>query len=143
MVDMSVAKLVSADPTWIRLVFDLIFDPFDDVRESAVALLSLFPEDVVVSSPVSGGDSPSLLNLLQAFCSRGHDLAIRTGRADHGDGSARSGGLLCSWLGAAKPRIDLLTSVIQRLENKIAAAEKNLGLAAIENPVHGDFASIR
>ncbi|KAK7711354.1 hypothetical protein SLS64_005377 [Diaporthe eres] len=34
---------VYTDPRWIRIILDLIMDPFDDVRETATGLLMLFP----------------------------------------------------------------------------------------------------
>ncbi|KAG6364892.1 hypothetical protein INS49_006496 [Diaporthe citri] len=36
---------VYKDPQWIRIILDLIMDPFDDVRETATGLLMLFPPE--------------------------------------------------------------------------------------------------
>jgi len=144
-VDTDVIGLMSSGFTWVRLLLDLMIDPFDDVRETACMVLSLFPQEIV-SAPVrgvSGSASVTLLDVLKEFCLRARALADRTGRADHGDGAARSQGLLCTWLNEQTLQLGLVSSIIEGLEGKIAKAEQDLGHAAIENPVHPDFAAIR
>ncbi|KAK0711260.1 putative death-receptor fusion protein-domain-containing protein [Lasiosphaeris hirsuta] len=140
--DIDIAQTISSDLTWIRLLLDLILDPFDDVREAAATVLGLFPPSVV-EGPADLGPAPAtLLQILQEFSLRARDLANRTGRADHGDGAARSQGLLCKWLNKQELRTAFASRVIQELEDKISKAENDLGHAAIENPVHGDFAAM-
>lgn len=141
--DIDIAKLISSDQTWIRLLFDLMLDPFDDVRDSASILLGLLPQELVGTTAGTTLDSEGLLGTLREFCARAQALADTTGRADHGDGAARSHGLLCRWLDNQDLRINLVSNVIQSLEDKITKAEKDLGHAALENPVHGDFAAIK
>lgn len=141
--DMEIIQVLSSDSSWARLLLDLLLDPFDDVRDSTLAVLALIPKDTV-DAPLSSGESPAnLLGALQEFCAKAKALADRTGRADHGDGAARSRGLLCRWLGGRGPRIDLVSDILSVLEVKISRAEADLGHAAIQNPVHGDFAAIR
>ena len=138
-IDETVVCRIASDSTWIRLLLDLLLDPFDDVRESAAALLSLIPQQQLSSSTAG---SATLLQVLQEFCDRAARLADRTGRADHGDGAARSQGLFCSWLDDQDSRIAHLSKIIEGIEGKITKAEHDLGHAAIEDPVHADFASI-
>ena len=139
-IDGDIAQSISSDSTWIRLLLDLLLDPFDDVRDSAATLLSLLPP---ATSAADAGTSPGLLRVLREFCTRASTLADRTGRADHGDGAARSQALLCTWLGNQDSQIALLSEILERVESKISKAEEDLGHAAIENPVHADFAAIR
>lgn len=139
-VDKDVAQWISSDPTWIRLLLDLLLDPFDDVRDGAAAILALLPSGTAGPDVASSG---SFLKILRVFCTRARALADRTGRADHGDGAARSQGLLCSWMNKPDLQIALLTEILERVEAKISRAEEDLGHAAIENPVHADFAAIR
>ncbi len=136
-VDEDIAPLIAADSTWVRLLLDLLLDPFDDVRDSSATLLSLLPPKP------SGADSADLLKVLRVFCTRASKLADRTGREDHGDGAARSQALLCTWLGSQDLQLALLSEIIDRVESKISKAEEDLGYAAIESPVHADFAAIR
>ena len=141
--DMGIVQVLSSDSSWVRLLLDLLMDPFDDVRDSALAILALIPKDTV-DAPLRSGQSPAnLLGALQEFCTKAKALADRTGRADHGDGAARSSGLLCRWLGGQALRIGLVSEILSGLEVKISSAEADLGHAAIRNPVHGDFAAIR
>lgn len=141
-VDEDVSKSISSDFTWIRLLLDLLLDPFDDVRDSASNLLGLFSQDIIKSPAQPNLNSKTQLEVLQDFCLKARALADRTGRADHGDGAARSQGLLCRWLDGADLQIAHISKIIGGLEDKVAKAEKDLGHAAIENPVHPDFAAI-
>jgi len=141
--DADVADRMASDPSWTRLLLDLMLDPFDDVRDNACAVLSLFPPELFTATANSGKGQTTLLETLQLLCNRAQSLANRTGRADHGDGAARSQGLRCRWLITQDRRIDLVSEAVGALETKIAKGETDLGHAAIENPVHGDFAAIR
>lgn len=133
------------DSQWIRIILDLIMDPFDDVRETATSLLMLFPpecteKEVAVSNTLA---STTPLAMLAEFSSRAAAQASRTSRADHSDGAARSSGLLCAWETTLESRLSLLSRVLDTLDIKISGAEKNLGHAVMTEPVHGDFAAVR
>ncbi|KAK4189594.1 thyroid adenoma-associated protein [Podospora australis] len=141
-VDEDVIKVIASDSTWIRLLLDLLLDPFDDVRDSAATLLSLIPQELVAAPTSPSEGSPTLLDVLREFCERASKLADRTGRADHSDGAARSQGLFCSWLNGQSLQIEHLSRIVTGIEDKIAKAENDLGHAAIENPVHANFAAI-
>ncbi|KAK3902107.1 putative death-receptor fusion protein-domain-containing protein [Staphylotrichum tortipilum] len=138
-VDEDIAQLIVSDSTWVRLLLDLLLDPFDDVRDSSATLLGILPPK---PSGADVANSTDLLKVLRVFCTRASKLADRTGREDHGDGAARSQALLCTWLGNQDLQLELLSEIIDRVESKISKAEEDLGYAAIENPVHADFAAI-
>ncbi|KAK0646502.1 putative death-receptor fusion protein-domain-containing protein [Cercophora newfieldiana] len=139
--DVDIGRVIASDPSCARLLFDLILDPFDDVRDGACVLLGLLPQDLLVV-PSQDGDSVDLRRILGQFCNNAQALANRTGRADHGDGAARSKGLLCKWLGTQEARLGVVEEALGELEGKVEKAERDLGHAAIENPVHGEFAAI-
>lgn len=133
------------DSQWIRIILDLIMDPFDDVRETATNLLMLFPpentqKEVAVSSTLA---NITPLAMLSEFTSRAAAQASRTSRADHSDGAARSYGLLCAWEITLERRLSLLSRVLDTLEAKISGAEEDLAYAVMTEPVHGDFAAVR
>ncbi|KAL2201234.1 putative death-receptor fusion protein-domain-containing protein [Corynascus similis CBS 632.67] len=138
-VDKDIAQEISSNDIWVRLLLDLLLDPFDDVRDGAATILTLLPLGAAGSDTLT---FTRLLDVLRAFCVRASNLADRTGRADHGDGAARSQGLLCNWISKPDMQIALLTEILERVEFKITKAEDNLGHAAIESPVHADFAAI-
>ncbi|KAL8370390.1 hypothetical protein RB595_000658 [Gaeumannomyces hyphopodioides] len=132
------------DYSWIRSILDLVVDPFSDVRETAISLLMLAPQ-AVVKSPVSKGDGQhqtELRDVVREFRIQASALASRTGRADHGDGTARLQGLLCSWATSLDHQLELLNEVINEIEKKLGVAQHDIARAVVEQPVHGDFASI-
>ncbi|KAL1839076.1 hypothetical protein VTJ49DRAFT_1877 [Mycothermus thermophilus] len=137
--DEDIAMEISHDVTWIRLLLDLLIDPFDDVRDGAATILSLLSPG---TSPSPRARPVKFVLVLSQFCQRASNLADRTGRADHGDGAARAHGLMCSWLSKPDSRLAHLSAILGKLETKITKAEDDLGHAAIENPVHSDFAAI-
>ena len=143
--DMVMGASLFRDLAWIRSVLDLIMNSFDDVREATTALLMSFPEDLVkqVLPGEEANKMASLQDMLQEFCRRADKHASRTGRADHANGAARAKGLLCAWTRGLHAKLDILKSVLDVLEDKLSLAEEDLGNAAIGDPVHGSFASVR
>jgi hypothetical protein len=143
--DLDVARAIFTSTTCMRLLLDLLMDPFDDVRETAAAILIMVPDGVVsdrLPDEHQDGRAPTLLDWLQTFCAKATILASKTGRADHGNGAARAQGILCSWLSAKEPQILLVTETLERLEAKLAQAKTDLGRAAVSDSIHGDFASL-
>lgn len=140
----NVTQELAQDPQWIRIILDLVMDPFDDVRETAASLLISFSGNVAREiSYGAGRPETTALEILTEFCTRAADLASRTSRADHSDGAARALGLLCAWQETSEARMMLLSKMLGELDQKITRAEKDLGSAVISEPVHGTFASIR
>jgi hypothetical protein len=143
--DTDTARTIFTDTTCMRLLLDLLMDPFDDVRETAMEILLLVPQDIIserLPYKHDDGREQTLLDTLRLFCTRATKLASRTGRADHGNGAARAQGLLCSWLAARDAQISLVSSSLETLERKLAKAKNDLGHAAVNDSVHGDFASL-
>lgn len=141
----SALECIFQDSQWLRTILDLVMDPFDDVRETASSLLILFPAETIRSKIIYGTEHPSTtpLDFLGEFCARSADLASRTSRADQSDGTARSLGIFCAWQDTFDQRLALLSRILDELEQKITAAEKDLGYAVMSEPVHGTFAAIR
>lgn len=140
--DVKTITTVFTDPTWVRLIMDLIMDPFDDVRETATMILQMLPQDVILTHVELGANSSILLSTLREFCTRATNLAGKTSRADHGNGAARAQGLLCSWLSSQDARVALILATLDRLEAKLSRADQSLGQAVVEDSVHVDFAAL-
>ncbi|OAA74099.1 HEAT repeat protein [Cordyceps fumosorosea ARSEF 2679] len=135
------------DGKWIRALFDLLMDPFEDVREvTSTVLKFIFADARYRRFSLRAADAESSTQDAAAdLCElsrRANDLARRTARADHADGAARVNQLLYRFLDTPAERIALLSGMIDELERKIALAEADLGRAVLEAPVHGDFASL-
>lgn len=132
------------DNTWFRSVLDLIMDPYDDVRETAVSLVILLQSGGSMTGPPAQitGLASTPIKELQTFCRRANDLALKTARADHCDGAARSQELLFRWSSNFDEAVEVLDNVFSNLEQKLCAAERDLAAAVLQAPVHGDFASL-
>ncbi|KAK7425361.1 hypothetical protein QQZ08_008147 [Neonectria magnoliae] len=132
------------DGIWLRALSDLIMDPFDDVRDhSAAVLKEIFSDEryrqFTLMFPGGKVNAPEeLAELLR----RADELARQTARADHSDGVARVSQLLYRFSNGEQSRLSLLSTLVSGLETKLSVAEKDLGRAVLEAPLHGDFASL-
>ncbi|KAI1169980.1 putative death-receptor fusion protein-domain-containing protein [Nemania sp. FL0916] len=133
------------DAMWFRSVLDLLMDPYDDVREFAASLIMLLQSKGSMSGPPARipGLYCTPLEELRAFCQKADELALKTARADHCDGAARSQELLFCWSSDFKEAENVLERITANLERKLDAAERDLAAAVLQAPVHGDFASLR
>ncbi|KAK7544770.1 putative death-receptor fusion protein-domain-containing protein [Phyllosticta citribraziliensis] len=131
----------------VRQLFDLIMDPFDDVRHASAFILKLGSS---VQAQADQGCAQFLLN--------GEDMMLKSGRADHADGVARVYDLvfqrrqeaiapgseaiktLPEWMHSQRGIIEHL---ISRLDQTIAAAKQNMSMAVNAYPMHGTLSALR
>ncbi|KAK2626029.1 hypothetical protein QTJ16_004291 [Diplocarpon rosae] len=148
----------------LRLLMDLLLDPFEDVRSAATNVLKLtspgsfeqvFSEkqlestiglkaaDQDLASTADGEpQAQCLFWLLDEFIARAEELSKQTGRADHADGVARSYELYYGLQTSSKGRMDVLYKLVQDLEAKVEIAERSLGQAVFDAPIHGTFSAL-
>jgi hypothetical protein len=136
-------------PLLIRLLLDLVFDPFDDIRNASIALLEISFDSL------SADEKLSALSNMPRFLERVEKTMLRTGRADQADGLARAYALLFTQCTEQLPvslRVDdsglwskqgIVGRLIIQLESTLDAATKDLSLAVDGRPVHGIFAALR
>ncbi|KAI9641577.1 hypothetical protein NHQ30_010389 [Ciborinia camelliae] len=128
------------NPKSMRLILDLLMDPFEDVRSGATTILKLAsPHNF--QSPKNHNSRD--FDVLMEFIGRAEDFAKRTGRADYADGVARSYQILYGLLDPNKGRLSLVEGLITGLERKVEIAQRDLGEAVLIAPVHSDFSTIR
>jgi hypothetical protein len=157
-------------PYAMRLLLDLLMDPFEDVRNSATAILKYASVEnyttelhiaIELSSPSShveplqeissdpnhqsmpSAKAKASSDLLRTFISRAEENSKRTGRADYADGVARSYELLYGLQTSASGRFEVLDVLVNELEDKVAIAERDLAQAVLSAPIHGSFAALR
>lgn len=133
------------DGTWARALFDLIMDPFEDVRDLASSSVKAFASDERFrrfSLRDGGYGQDKIADELAHLARRADELARQTSRADHSDGAARAFQLQYRFSGSDESRIKLFTDLISGLESKASMALKDLGLAVLEAPLHSDFAAL-
>lgn len=130
----------------IRVLLDLILDPFDDIRDSAISVLQL----CLIALPEVRKDAA--VATIPRFLSRAETAMLRTGRADQADGVARAYGLIFSL--ASKGRTDLpdrrfssklgvFEHLKEQLDSTLDVAQNNLSEAVNGRPVHGIYAALR
>ncbi|EXL00603.1 hypothetical protein FOQG_00697 [Fusarium oxysporum f. sp. raphani 54005] len=130
--------------SWLRALSDLIMDPFDDIRSHAATVLrwifsdSRYRNFYLMAPQGKLNPTEELTELLR----RTEELARKTARADHSDGVARVSQLLYRLSENEQHRVALLSKLIGGLEARLVVAEKDLGRAVLDAPLHGDFASL-
>lgn len=111
-----------------RLLLDLVCDPFEDVRQMAASILGIYATTFDSSS----------WRRIEAAMSRAEEVMLATGRADQADGVAHLYTLLCARSGS-----NVLPGLVEKLENMLEIAKKDLAQAVERYPVHGLLTSIR
>lgn len=142
----------------LRLLSDLLLDPFDDVRQTAADILEIdlglnptpsFPisRDDVESIAQSGRDANSTIH---STLSKAESQAARTGRADHADGVGRLYNLLYSSslvLNKMTAWYDCNYLIVERLlsalENGVLVAQDHLPSAVGSASTHGHLIALR
>ena len=150
-------------PQLLRCCFDLILDPFDDVRYGASILLELAlppplqpsaPKNdripVAITSRTDGKNFDLHREDLIDTLYRAEILMRNTGRADHADGVGRLYSLLYGnflnesesddWHNSPK---SILEHILGHLEHDIRIANNNVRKAVGEYPLHGYLIAIR
>lgn len=146
----------------VRLLLDLVMDPFDDARLLASSILKTIFWSM--DSRV-GFTSPSIDPNIHHSCVLPHrtyntyifyavrqaeDLMYLTGRADHADGVGRLYSLLhdsCKNLETPVTWSDsgwsIIDHILSALENDIKIARKDIRLAVKTAPLHGKLIALR
>lgn len=132
------------DSRWARALFDLVMDPFEDVRDmSATALAKCYVDGRYRRLNLTGSEMMSVpVNEIRDLSQRANELARRTARRDHSDGASKASQLLYRFLESGEERLQMLSNMVEQLSRKTSMAEQDLGQAVIDSPLHGDFASL-
>ncbi|EME84523.1 uncharacterized protein MYCFIDRAFT_214770 [Pseudocercospora fijiensis CIRAD86] len=125
-------------PDLQRQLLDLLFDPFDDVRQTAASILRLYPSE----TPKDG-----LPGIYDLACERAERKMYLSGRADQADGVAHLYALIHkSRVAGQSNSIDeqgQLATLVDKLEKLLAIAERDLATAVERYPLHGLLTSLR
>lgn len=141
-------------PSLFRLLVDLLLDPFEEIRATALALIGLFPSHLSSQAGESALDGGLIVaEKLVTALSRAEALASRTSRADHADTVARlyhalyftakdghETGAVDSWYST---KIGVANEILRRLEVKLSQ-ETGLFQASVRDaPLHGHTSALR
>jgi hypothetical protein len=158
---------VSIFSSWLRRnLYELIMNPFDDVRNFAAMLMEMAPEltrdrassgsDIVPTGTRSEKHDKANTQLFR-FLQRSEERMLRSGRADHADGVSRTYALLFKVAVARQPteptediptvwwvtKLGIIRHLVEQLETTIDTANSNLSLAVSRFPMHGILSSLR
>lgn len=141
-------------PSLFRLLVDLLLDPFEEVRATALSLIGLFPSQL--SSQATGSASDDGFNVAERLVialSRAEALASRTSRADHADTVARlyhalyftakdgkERGTEDSWFST---KVGVMNELLQRLEAKLSQETGPFQASVRDAPLHGHTSALR
>ncbi|KAL2863435.1 THADA/TRM732 family protein [Aspergillus lucknowensis] len=130
----------------LRLLVDLLLDPFDEVRGTALHLLSLFPKPVLFASAGHHAGKPDLIIALE----KAGRLASNTSRADHADTVARLyhvifsaaefGGIRANWW---TTKLGVVETILKMLEGKLSSSEGLFNSSLRDAPLHGYLSALR
>ncbi len=139
-------SLKISTPKVIRVLFDQILDPFDDIRDAAVSTLRLCLDTLpAVQRNV-------VLATIPRFLARAEEMMLQTGRADQADGVARAHGLAFSLASDTQTapegiifpsKFEMFERLTDELNETLTMAQTNLVEAVEGRPIHGMYASLR
>ena len=128
--------LLVVTPGLHRLLLDLLTNPFDDVRQTAASILSLYPASTSAAVEISKA------------IERAEDTMLATGRADQANGVAHMYALLYRRYDdepvvsgpSCSPREAVVVHLVESLEQMLKVAKCT---AAKKYPIHGLLTSLR
>lgn len=138
----------------LRLLVDLLLDPFEEVRHTSLLLLNLFPSEMLVSDKVYGAHQQPLvgMNILDAL-NRAESIASNTSRADHADTVARLYHILFSAAQSDDSSVipsnwwatkySVVNTILARLEERVSSPKGFFGSTMQQAPLHGYMSGLR
>ncbi|PCH00030.1 Armadillo-like helical [Penicillium occitanis (nom. inval.)] len=141
-------------PRLFRLLVDLLLNPFEEVRATALSLIGLFPSHFSSQAEDSAVDDGfNVAEKLVTALLRAEALASRTSRADHADTVARlyhalystakdghETGNEDSWFST---KIGVVNEILRRLEVKLSQETGPFQASVRDAPLHGHTSALR
>ena len=129
----------------VALLLGLVVDAYDDVRNSASALLKIFPVSVLGRTTSA---SSGLRAHIQLALSKAEAFMRLTGRASYADGVGRLYDLDYDRYTPnndeqTHTRYSIMELLLTRLESDIQMAVSDLSLAVSKAPIHGHLIALR
>ncbi|KAJ5777592.1 hypothetical protein N7520_000838 [Penicillium odoratum] len=138
----------------LRLLVDLLLDPFEEVRQTSLLIINLFPSDMLIGGLSDDADQWSSVGMrLTDALSRAEALASKTSRADHADTVARLYHIFFSaapsksaaettngWWATKQSVVD---TILTRLEERLSSPKGLFNSAMQQAPLHGYMSGLR
>lgn len=142
------------DTQLLRLLIDLLLDPFEEVRQTSLSILSSCPREILLNGLQDKTDQQSAVGMrLTDAITRAENLASNTSRADHADTVARLYHILfCAALPAnsGQPATDWWTTkasvvdtILTKVEERLLDSKCLFTSVMREAPLHGYTSGLR
>ncbi|KAI9043885.1 THADA/TRM732 family protein [Aspergillus affinis] len=139
------------EPSLLRLLVDLLLDPFEEVRARSLSIVNLFPRNLLLGDGIQLGSSASDKAQLLSALSTAEQMASRTSRADYADTVARLYHILfCaaqrSTSGASQwweTKTGVVDTILKRLEAKLSLSGAIVKYHLRDAPLHGHVSALR
>ncbi|KAJ5835407.1 Armadillo-like helical [Penicillium robsamsonii] len=142
------------DAHLLRLLIDLLLDPFEEVRQTSLSILSLCPREILLNGLHNKTDQESAVGMrLTDAITRAESLASNTSRADHADTVARLYHIIFS---AALPansgqpasdwwttKASVVDTILKKLEERLLNSKTLFNSVMREAPLHGYTSGLR
>lgn len=142
------------DAQLLRLLIDLLLDPFEEVRQTSLSILSLCPREILLNGLQNETDQQSAVGMrLTDAITRAESLASNTSRADHADTVARLYHIIfCAALPAnsSQPvsgwwttKASVVDTILKKLEERLLDSKTLFNSTMREAPLHGYTSGLR
>ncbi|KAK1140581.1 hypothetical protein N8T08_010218 [Aspergillus melleus] len=139
------------EPSLLRLLVDLLLDPFEEVRARSLSIVNLFPRDLLLGDGIQSGSNTSDKAQLLSALVTAEQMASRTSRADYADTVARFYHILfCAaqrntsdtsqWW---ETKIGVVDAILKRLEAKLSLSGAIVKYHLRDAPLHGHVSALR
>lgn len=138
----------------LRLLVDLLLDPFEEVRHTALSIVNLFPRDILFGASSNTANQQVAIGMrLTDALSRAENTASKTSRADHADTVARLYHILfCAALSEDSShassdwwstKFSVVDKIITNLEERLSSPKGLFNSTMREVPLHGYISGLR
>lgn len=136
----------------LRLLVDLLLDPFEEVRQTALSIINLFPRDILLGGLIDASEPQSTIGVrLTDALARAESLASKTSRADHADTVARLYHVMfCAardipdaGTGWWETKSSVVNTILSKLEEKLSSSKGLFNSTLREAPLHGYMSGLR
>lgn len=139
------------NPLLLRLLVDLLLDPFEEVRQTSLSIINLFPRQILLSGLVDAAErQPIIGTRLTDALARAESIASKTSRADNADTVARLYHILFCAAGNTESSADwwatkqsVVDTILSKLEERLLSSNGLFNSTMREAPLHGYMSGLR
>ncbi|KAJ5669950.1 Armadillo-like helical [Penicillium maclennaniae] len=138
-------------PRLLRLLVDLLLDPFEEVRQTSLSILNLFPRQVLLSGLIDTTEQqPTIGTRLTDALARAESIASKTSRADNADTVARLYHILfCAATSSDEDsnwwatKQSVVNTILTKLEERLLSSGGLFNSTMRGAPLHGYMSGLR